>query len=94
MANISLFKEGLLKEVTKNVSLSIYNVETNKRIVTILYPCSCISKQFIEGEVKEQITLSNAELGVIAHIPIEDIVMYGYINPSEIEEELVLYTKQ
>lgn len=80
----------LLKEVTKNVELSIYNDETDERIVTIYYPCSYIGKCFVEGEIKEQITLSNG-LGVIANIAIDSIKRYEYINPNGYEEEFIIY---
>lgn len=83
----------LLKEIIKNVELSIYNDETDKKIVTIYYPCSCVSigKCFIEGEIKEQIELKNEELGLIARIDIEDIKRYGYINKDGYEEEFIIY---
>lgn len=84
-------KDKLFKEIIKNVELSIYNAETNKRVITICYPCSCINKCYIEGEgVKEQIVLSN-NLGIIANIPIEDIKRYGYINPCGYEEDFIIY---
>lgn len=83
----------LLKEILKNVELSIYNDETDKRIVTIYYPCSCvsISKYFIDGEVKEQITIKNKELGLIANIDIEEIKRYEYICNEGYEEEFIVY---
>lgn len=84
-------KDELLKEIIKNVELSIYNTATSKRVVTICYPCSCISRYFTEGEVKEQVELRNGELGAIAYIPIEDIKRYGYINPCGYEEEFIIY---
>lgn len=84
--------DKLIKEITKNVELGIYNDETDRRIATIYYPCSCVTKgkYFEDGEVKEQIELKNEEAGLIARINIEDIKRYEYIVSNEYEEEFII----